>query len=258
MSPKELLHIMKNTFIAAVVGLAAVAQAEPQRALLTRENQMPEYHQTEIGATADFAGFESRDETTYAGYLRFGLLTNLIFNAKVPFKNIEPARGSSESGVGDVRLGFELRAYEDIFGYPYCIPHADVDLSTGEEDKGLGKGEVSGRFGVSVGTRTCDEELHWVADLTFAQNEGGTIEEPDDVVIFALSLVWDVSKKFAVSAEGSVSDEDTDNGDTPLFGLVGMGYKFTPDFMLSWYAGGGTGGSENEESLVTVKAAYTF
>lgn len=247
----------KSLIVAAVAGMAALAQAESQRAQFTHENLLPDYHKAEVGAAGSFQSAEAQDVDTYDIYARYTVITNLALGVAVPFKNIDTDIGDSETGVGDVRFGVELRAYEDILGYPYCIPHIDVDLPTGDEDKGLGTGDVSPRFGVSVGTKTWDE-LNWIADLTYAANGAGEPGDLQDVLFVSLSLVWDVSKKFAVLAEGRWSNEDTTSGDDVVAGEFGMTYKFTRHFALSGYVGGGSGGDYNPDSTSGFKAAYSF
>ena len=247
----------KSLIVTAVAGMAVLAQAESQRAQFTHENLLPDYHKVEVGAQGNFESSDAQDVDTYSVYARYTVITNLAFDAAIPYKSIDSDLGDSDSGIGDVRLGFELLAYEDILGYPYCLPHVGVDLPTGDDGKGLGTGDVSPRFGVSVGTKTWDE-LNWIADLTYAANGGGEPDDLQDVLFLSLSLVWDVSKKFAVLAEGRWSNEDTTDGDDAVFGEVGMSYKFTRHFALSGYVGGGTGGDYNPDSSSGVKAAYSF
>lgn len=257
MATKEFHESMKKlTAFAALLGVAGLAQAEPQRSLLTYENKMMDYHETEVGALVGNQSFDAYDITTVAGYARFGLLTNLTFDLSVPYKDLSVDGGDSESGLGDVEVGLALRAYEDIFGYPYCIPHVSAALPTGDEDKGLGAEDVPLRVGMTLGTMTWDE-LHWIVDFSYVAN-GTRGSDPQDIFMFSGGLVWDISKKFSVLVEAVVTDEDTPDDETPVFVQGGMTYKFTRNFMLGAYAGGGEGGPDNAENAVTVKGAYTF
>ena len=237
-----------------------LAHAEAQRALLTHENRFPEVGKAEVGALYNYSEYDNSngDEQYLAPYGRYTIIQNLTLNATVPYRWIEPEFDSSESGIGDVSVGLELLAYQDIFEYPWVIPHVDVAAETGDEDKGLGSGETVSTFGLSVGTTVYDV-LHYVADISYALNGGHEQPNPDNVVIFSGSIIWDVSDKFAVLVEGRITDEDTIDDETPQFIQGGMSYKFTDDFQLSWYGGSSRAGGDRDADVVaTVKAAYSF
>jgi hypothetical protein len=250
---------MKKLFAttATILSVLGAANAEPQRALLTHENKFPALHQVEVGALANYSEYDTRDERAIGPYARYGLWQNLTLNAGLPFREISPEFGDNESGIGDTTVGLELKAWEDVFEYPYVIPHVDVTFSTGDEDEGLGAGETITKFGVSLGTVTY-ETLHWVADVSYAVNGGREQPDPDNVFILAGSLIWDISKQFAVLVEGSITDEDNPEDDIPAFVQGGMVYKWTADFLTGFYFGAERGTSDNRDGSATIKAAYTF
>lgn len=250
---------MNKAFTAVLLSLAvcSVAQAEPQRTRLSHENKFPELGQPEVGAMFDYVEYDRRDEQISTAYARYGLLKNLTLNAAVPYKEVDPEFSGSESGFSDASLGIELKAYEDIFGYPYVIPYATVSFDTGDEDKGLGTGETITALGISIGTVVYDQ-LHYVADLNYAINGGAESGYEDNLLSVSLSLVWDVSKTFAVIAEGRITDEDNAEDSTPGLVLAGFNYKATESLEFTVEGGAGTGGAENADSLASVKVAYTF
>ena len=237
------------TFIAGL----SIASAEPNRTLLVNENRAPELGQLEVGGFFFDREYDAADETEFGAYARYGIWENLTAKVYVPHLDIEPDFGDSESGIGDVVVGLNLLAWEDIFEYPYVIPHIDVSLGTGDEDKGLGTGETDVNFGVSVGTVTY-EELHWIADLSYVMSGGSDKDDPDDVVVASLGLIWDISDRFSIHGEGTITDEDTDSVENPIDVIAGMTYDWTDSFEMSLYGGGG----DTFDSLVGVKAAYTF
>lgn len=245
--------------LAVLVGLASVsmAGAEMQRALLTHENKYPELHQLEIGALGSAEDFDSGDVRSVGPFVRFGLLENLTFSATAPYMEISPDFGKDESGIGDTVLGLDLLAYQDIFGYPYVIPHVSVSLDTGDEDKGLGRGDTFTTVGVSIGTVT-HEVLHWIADFSYVINGGEKGSDTDNYYELAGSLIWDVSKRFAVLVEGMLSEQEEADGDHLNFVQGGFTYKWTDDLVMGAYFGSTTSDDSDSNGRVTVKASYSF
>lgn len=248
--------MMKRFFTASTILLAAVgiSHGEAQRTLLTYENKSPELHQWEAGLLAQNREFETRTLTSFAPYARYGLIENLTVYGDVPFASSDADFGEDGSGLGDARLGLQLLAYHDVFGYPWVTPHVDTIFATGDEDKALGNGENAFMFGVSVGS-TMYDQLHFIVDLSYALNGAPGSATAEDQTLVSGSIVWDVDERFAVLAEGRMSDEGTAN-DHPLLFQGGMVYKFTESLGLGIYAGSWT---ESEEDVdVTGKLSYTF
>lgn len=248
--------MIKKLFIPAFFGMATLAVAEPQRAALTTENKFPELRQLEAGYDFVSTDFEAARYLTHELVLRYGLIENLTTRVQVPFNTIDPDFGDKEQGIGDVRLGFDLLAYEDVFSFPYAIPHVEVSFPTGDEDEGLGTGENMVKFGLAVGTVT-HEVLHWVADASYTINSDSKVAEESDVFELALSIIWDVSDRFAVSAEGIVQDAENAE-DNPILLGAGLSYKWTPSFQTRFFMGGWNNGANGEDTTLNVNAAYTF
>ncbi len=235
-----------------------LAQAEAQRALLTHENKFPEVGKAEVGALYNYSEYDNGDEEQLAPYGRYTVIQNLTLNADLPYVWLDPNPGDKESGIGDATIGVELLAYQDIFEYPWVIPHAELTLDTGDEEEGLGSGETVTTFGLSVGTTVYDV-LHYIVDLSYAINGGHEQPDADNVAILSGSIIWDISDKFAVLVEGRVTDEDNVEDETPQFVQAGMAYEFTENFQLSWYGGSSrAGGDRDADTVVTAKAAYSF
>jgi hypothetical protein len=253
---------MMRRFVAFAFFVMAAqgALAESQRALFTRENRFPETGKAEVGGFYEYREFENSDQATFRPYGRYTIIDDLTLNANVPYHWItDDLTDDDESGIGDAVVGIELLAYEDIFDYPWVIPHIDVSMQTGDEDEGLGTGETVSIFGVSVGTTVYDQ-LHYIADIAYALNGGSNQEDPEDIIVFAGSIIWDVSEKFAVLAEIRATDEEDPDDDIPYTVQGGMAYAFTEDFNLMWYGGGSTEGDsgEDEDLTITVKGSYSF
>src|SRR5438105_4271491 len=126
--------MMRRLFLvcSTLVLTTPFVHAEAQRALLTHENRFPEVGKAEIGAYVDYLQFNNGDQTDLRPYGRYTVINNLTLNASVPYEWTNPDNGSNENGFGDTDVGLELLAYQDIFEYPWIIPHVDTSFSTGD------------------------------------------------------------------------------------------------------------------------------
>lgn len=257
--------------MALAIAAGGWARAEPMRPLYVKENKFPGAGKLEAGALARYAEYDREDQTISAGgqsivfsrmghrdevilapYLRYGLLDHLAVEASLPYVDIDRQYGDDSSGMGDAKLGFQLRAYQDIFDYPYVIPHLETRFATGDENEGLGRGYGSVSLGCSVGTVVADV-LHWIADARYELREG---HERENVAVGALAIIWDVSKQLSVIAEGYLSDEDLPGGDHPAYGQGGLCYKATPRLAVNIY--GGAGKNTGEDMIGHLKVSYSF
>lgn len=264
--------IRRTVVFGAVLLLAvSVCMGESMRTTLTKENKFPEQSQLELGlllqyreapeesneSVVDFSGPQAtipqspRDEYTYTPYARYGLTDRLAVYGKVPFVMIDRDSGSSDSGLGDMALGFEMLAWEDIFDYPWVIPHGELSLETGDEDQGLGSGETSFTFGLAVGTITYDI-LHWIADARYSVRT-----DSDNMFSLSGALILDVSEQLSIVAEGMGTDEEREPGrEHPMFFQGGLCYKPLENLAISVYGGGAK--NAEHDAMVSGKLAYSF
>lgn len=245
----------------ALCVLAGVASAEPMRTIFTKENKFPGALKPELSLLGGASSFDSdepdgdRDSYIVAPGARFGLTDRLTLVATVPY--VGESRGDvDESGLGDIELGTEFLFFEDIFKYPWIIPHAAVILATGDEDKDLGAGEGQGRFGISVGT-TMHDVLHWAVDVSYTMNgakaeddgsyaSADSDDDREDLVTGALSLVWDLDDRASILGEVQVRDDATDpEDDYALRAHLGMTYKVNKHLSVMAYGGGSSGLEED-------------
>lgn len=247
--------MLKKALAVALCSAATLAWAEPQRVILTHENQYPELGQLEVGYEFQQREFNTFNYRTHSAQVRYGLVDKLTASLDVPWVQRDEDFEDDQDGIGDVVLGFDLVAYEDVFTYPYVIPHVEVGFSTGDEDKGLGTGESMYAFGISFGTVVYDV-LHYVLDLTYAANYDALATDEDDIFAGSLSLIWELSEQFNFSLETRLIDfQDTD--DEPFIVGGGMAYKWSPDFQTSFFYGGWQEDAD-EDSTLNVRATYTF
>lgn len=239
--------------------MTAATFADTSRTRLTRENRIPELRSADVGVQYFHADYDNGfEEDLFQLDGRYGLYENLTLRAGIPFGQSDLS-GSSETGFGDAYIGLELLAFEDIFRYPFVIPHIDLVLPTGDDDKALGSGETSVEIGVSVGTTIWDQ-LTWIIDFTYAHNGGFPQDSDDDVYMVSGSLVWDVSDRFAVLAEGRIWEENIFN-DNPYQVMGGFTYDFTEALSMGLYGGQfreDVIGAEITADLTQVRFNYAF
>lgn len=241
--------------LAMLVAMVGWVRAESRRLLLSTENRMPALHQLEAGArvqyqdlSAELPFIPNREQYDVVPYLRYGLFRNLTIFTQVPYRRIQPAFGKREEGMGDVSAGFELVAYEDVFKFPYIIPHAELSFDTGDEKKGLGFGENRVLLGASIGTTVMDM-FHYVVDV------GYTIcEDAENFAQVSAGFVWDLSKQFSLLVEGRAIDQDFEDKRYTLYGQAGMSYKATEALAFTVYGGAG----DREDAVTALKVAYSF
>jgi hypothetical protein len=251
--------------VAISLFLGSLAFAEPQRAFFVKENRMPGPFKAEVGVIGQYvtvpddyaATGNGWDVYRAAPYVRYGLAENLAVYGEVPYVQIKPSRGDTEEGLGDVVAGAELVAFQDLFGYPFIIPHVEASFNTGDEDKGLGNGKTLFTAGVSVGTVVMDM-FHYVLDARYTFNDktnDGSGEEKN-IATFAGAFIWDLSDKFSLIAEAKCSNNKDAEGDIPMYFQGGFAFQATENVYINIL--GGSAKNTDEETIVSGKLAYTF
>lgn len=229
-----------------------------QRTLLTRENKFPGIYGFELGGYYNHTELDllERDTLGVEGRIRLGKPYTL--GAKVPVVLDSEFMGSSERGLGDVVLNLDLLAFQDIFRYPFVIPHVDVTLPTGDEDKGLGSGETIVNLGISVGTKVYDQ-LTYIVDFSYGFNGASYFMAGDEnMYMISGSIVWDISERFAVLAEGRVYEDIDDVGDTPYEVQGGLIYMGSRNVQFGAYGGVLDLGDDDDYNLASVRLTVQF
>jgi len=245
--------LMLGVVLAAVV---TTVQAEPLRTLFTKENQLPEKGQLELGALVDTHQYPNQSYFTESVYARYGLFGNLAAYAFAPYHQLRVKNGftGNQNGIGDCGLGFQLLAYEDIFRFPYVMPHLELQFPTGDEKKGLGAGEVSILGGVTIGTKTW-ECVDWALDVTGAHLSTNDPQLKSDTIIVSGSIVWTLDEYFALVGEVSGSDQTYIAGH-PITIDGGIIFRPTENLMFGVY--GGKTQHTDESWNGTIRMAYSF
>jgi hypothetical protein len=250
--------------VAISLFLGSIVFAEPLRTFFVKENRMPGPRKAEVGVIGQYvevpddyvATGNGWDTYTAAPYVRYGLVENLAVYGEIPYVQVKPSFGDSEQGLGDVVAGAELVAYQDLFGYPFIIPHVEASFDTGDKDKGLGNGKTLFTAGVSVGTVVMDM-FHYVVDARWTFNEDANDGSGEkNIGTFAGAFIWDLNEQFSLIAEAKASNDKDAEGDIPWYFQGGFSYQATENLMFAILGGGAK--NTDEDVLVSGKVAYSF
>ncbi len=240
--------------LAALGALPMGLFAEPQRTLFSVENAFPRWEQFEVGTTVsrtDYTSdFDDSSSVTSGVYVRYGALENLALQVALPHERIDPPFAESESGLGDIAVGLQLRTFEDIFGYPFIIPHVTATLPTGDDEKGLGAGDPVYTFGLSYGDKVYDF-LTWILDLGYRVNP-----ETDNQVLLSNSILWHLSPAFSFLTELRFEDNSEDSGDSLVLLTGGMSYNWSKKFQMGVHAGSAITG--DVDTHAEFRLSYSF
>lgn len=232
----------------------STARAESMRPLFSLENAFPRWEQFETGlsytAIERENGFIQDDRQTAAAWVRYGVLENLAAVVEVPYVNLDPSPADSESGFGDISVEFQLRTWEDIFGYPYFIPYIRATLPSGDDDKGLGAGDSVVTAGIAYGDNITDE-LEWVLDFSYRVNP-----DVDNQLIVANSYIYNVSERFALLVEFLYEEEIENDQESLVVASGGFSYDWTRQLRMGIHIGGGVTGPVDVWS--EFKVTYSF
>ena len=233
-----------------------------QRPLFTLENRLPSPGHPEIGLTGGMNNImenvfvPNADVYSISADLRLGVLDALALTARIPFVSWElDPDNVKEDGLGDIHVGAQFRAFEDIFEYPWIIVHGELGCPTGDEDKGLGAGDVTGIVGVSVGT-TVEDIWHFIADGSWVMNDNVN-DDQDGFVRASLTVMWDLDEACTLLAEGRYMDIATEEDESATFmGHLGLSYDFGNGLSAMVYGGAATGCGN--DGYGAAKLVYAF
>ncbi|UCG79316.1 MAG: transporter [Nitrospirota bacterium] len=178
--------------------------------------------ETEIEIEAEFA---------------YGIIENLEGFIEVPYATVkeESTLGDeSESGLADIELGVRWKFLENeqisLAIKPFFI------LPTGDEEKGLGTGELS--YGATlIATKEIGElELHANLGLTHYEYKDDLVadESRSDIFHISLAVASEISEQLTVVGNiGMDTNQDKNSDEHPVFLLGGVSYKLTENVNLS-------------------------
>lgn len=260
---------MQKRWMALIVLLAMTTclYGDMSRPYFTRENRYPQQREhikgiwgLEAGAAYTYREFTdeaiaSGDFSTVALQMRYRLFQDLTLTAAVPYNMYSPADRDSESDLGDISIGADLVAYQDLFGFPYIIPHVTHTFDTGDAEKfpGLGVGESSTKIGVAIGTIV--KEVWGVGfDATLDIRS-----DSDNVWMGSAALAKELDKSFSLIGELRVVETPSISTDDSYAIYMGGGMTYRPMDALVFGAYGFAAGAGAEEDFIfAFRGTYQF
>ena len=245
----------------ALMGLsiAGTSMGLPMRTDLTRENRLPDVREIEASLygryqnlTDNVQDYTDNDIARGTGelQLRYGVTRDFALIGAIPGVTSEVGSADMEAGVGDMRVGFELRAFEEPFDAPYVIPYFELALPTGDDSKGLGTGEVTGIGGLAFGTEVW-EFVRMGADI------GGVFNSDTSSLRVGGHIIWELSPKFSMLSEIAFQDMPSDSNRNELMITGGMAYRPHDLWQISLY-GGVSADGDDQDTSVSMRITRTF
>lgn len=248
-----------SVLIVGVMMIASVSSGAPMRTDLTRENRLPDIRDIEVSLMGSYQTLGDRDEDfednditrgTAELRMKYGVNRDFALTAAIPAILSEMGPEDEEFGMGDVRLGFELRAFEHPYDLPYVLPYLEVAFPTGDEDKGHGTGDVTAVGGAVVGTEVY-EFVRWGLDIA------GVIT-PDDVYPqIGTHVLWELSPRFFLLSELQYTAYPDHINRNEILLNGGMVYKPHDLWQVGFYAGCSLDGEKND-NRAALRITRTF
>lgn len=185
--------------------------------------------------TVDGEKLRARDNQT-AVALAYGLLDNLdlLFEAPYIYTRTKFAgETESENGLGDLALEVKWRFHESDLG-AFALKPA-LTIPTGDEDKGLGSGEVSYGLTLIATKEFTPVDLH--LNLGYAHNRykltEDRLESRRHIYSASLAAVRELTPALDLVGDIGIETHESKNSDLhPAFGLLGLVYSINDNIAL--------------------------
>ncbi len=180
------------------------------------------------------AFFRSKDFSTQQATplrLRFAASSRLLLDFDFqPVKSQTPRSGARETGVGDVRLGFQVVAIKGADRHPALAFAYFAKLPAASEQKGLGSGRVDHSLRALVSRKYGDTEIDFSSAALFVgrQGAGGWVTGGE----FALGVTHE-PQEHGFGVQGEVSARTKSGYDQQgAFALGALAYRVNRRFRL--------------------------
>ncbi len=118
-----------------------VAEAGPP--FVTDDPETVEYQHWEVYLAAQYRHDRDQDSSTLPHLeVNYGAMPNVQIHVIAPLVYVKPEGGSSQYGYGDTELGVKFRFIKETEYIPQVGIFPMIELTTGDEGKGLGNGRT--------------------------------------------------------------------------------------------------------------------
>lgn len=214
-------------------GLSKVSEAA--RPLSTDDTGTVEKGEFELETGYEYVK-QNTEENNFSIVLTSGVLKNMDIGIEIPYNFIEKKKSDNVDGIGDIMVCSKYRLWKETTSYPAGAVSFTVKSQTGDEDKGLGSGEVSYEVN-SIFTKNFNSLVgHLNLGYTFKEEPEG--KDVDDIFGYKFALVYPVNEKFNLMNEivGETNFEG-DFDDNPCEGLVGFNYAISNNVVYDFGVG---------------------
>lgn len=190
----------------------------------------------EAGLAADYINIDSNvDAWVLDLYAKYGIMDNWEVGLNVPYLNISPDVGDSQSGIGDMNIWTKYRFLGEDKNCCGLAAGVNVKLATGDDAKGLGTGETDWMPFI-MGTFKASDQVVLGAKVGY-----DIIGEPEGVSVDDewVGTIWGgfmVKPNLGIVAE---LKGNTQEGKDPLALDAGVTYGISEN--VGFTAGGGVG-----------------
>jgi hypothetical protein len=199
---------------------------------------------------------DTEDEYSFAATVKYGLTERWDLGVEIPYLYIERESDDDDSGLGDYVFSSKYRFVDESENFPALALGFSLKTKTGDEDKGLGTGELDYTLNTIL-TKALGKIVTNV-NLGYTYVGAPEGENHDDVFSYGLALEYPATEKLNLVGEltGETNFEG-DFDDHPFGGLVGFNYAFSENIVFD--LGFGWGISEaSPDYLVTSGLTLAF
>jgi len=250
------MKVVRNLFMVGILLMPAVSRAAHPLITDDTGTQGMGHFQLEVNGQYDCNnenGINSTGGQTDAT-LTYGIADTIDLAVGIPYQWINESSGltnSSENGFSDMVVDVKWRFFENN-GFSLALKPG-VSLPTGDDQKGLGTGDV-GYHMYLIGTK---EAAPWAfhMNLGYIYNDN-KLDEEKDLWHISFATTYEIIKDLKIVADiGADKNVDKDADNDPAFVIGGLIYTLTDDFDIDCGVKYGLTSSETDLSWL---AGMTF
>ena len=168
-------------------------------------------------------------ETGLTFVLAYEASENCAIGMEIPYLWLDPEGEASVDGIGDIEIGPEYCLFEGSDSLPAAALGLTIKTATGDEDKGLGSGEIDYALKAIFSKELIGTAFDLELGYTLVGGEG-----EDDVFSYELASEYPLNESFSLA--GEISGETAFEGgfdDNPCDGKLGLNYALSESAALS-------------------------
>jgi len=197
-------------------------------------------YETEVGI-----GYEQdkqeNGEYEFSLTIKHGLTERMDLGVSLPYVIVSPKDGNGERGMGDAELTTKFNLMKEGNRTPGFSVTFGIIMDTGEENKGIGSGEIDYDFNSIL-----SKELQFI---TLHGNLGYTVKAK--ICSFGIALEYPADEDLNLFAELSGENKS----DSPLEGLIGANFSARENLTLDFGIGAGL---NDNSSRLNLTGGLTF